>query len=290
MEKKLTIGMATYDDYSGVYFSVQSLLLHHKIAREPTTEIIIIDNNPSGKHGKQIQSFVGWLKEKVRYIPYTEKVTTASRDQIFKNAKGKYCISMDCHVLFPIGSIESLMKYYEANPDCKNIISGPMLYDNNVSFATHFKETWGGDMYGQWATDNESMKAGKPFEIPMMGLGTFSCETKNWLGFNDEFKGFGGEEGYIHEKFRQNGGKAICLPEFKWAHRFGRPDGVPYRLSLEDRIWNYFLGWMELKQDPEHPMIKAIYENFKTRIPEKRLNIILKQAIRTVGEQNANSK
>jgi predicted GTPase len=47
---------------------------------------------------------------------------------------------------------------------------------------------------------------------------------------------------------------------------------------------------MELKQDPEHPMIKEIYENFKTRIPERRLNMILKQAIKTNGEQNANSK
>jgi hypothetical protein len=41
------------------------------------------------------------------------------------------------------------------------------------------------------------------------------------------------------------GGKAICLPQFKWMHRFGRPNGVPYKLALEDRVWNYFVGWLE---------------------------------------------
>jgi hypothetical protein len=70
-------------------------------------------------------------------------------------------------------------------------------------------------MFGTWNKNEEKQKEGNPFEIPMMGLGTFSCETKNWLGFSEAFKGFGAEEWYIHEKFRQNGGKTICLPGFK---------------------------------------------------------------------------
>ena len=39
---------------------------------------------------------------------------------------------------------------------------------------------------------------GEPFEIPMQGLGMFSCRKEAWLGFNPLFNGFGGEEGYIH--------------------------------------------------------------------------------------------
>jgi len=285
MDKNLTIGMATYDDFDGVYFSIQSLLMYHPIVQSDQTEIIVIDNNPNSSHGVAVQSFIkGWLSHKVRYIPYTNKTSTASRNEIFKNAKGKYCISMDCHVLFPGGSLEALMSYYKSNPNCKNIIQGPMLYDNHKGLATHFKPTWGSDMYGQWDSDKEALMKKKPFEIPMMGLGVFSSETKNWLGFNPNFKGFGGEEGYIHEKFRDNGGKAICLPNFVWMHRFGRPNGVKYPLNIEDRIWNYFVGWLELKKDPEHPMIQDIYNNFKNRIPEQRLKILLKQAIRSTME------
>ena len=55
------------------------------------------------------------------------------------------------------------------------------------------------------------------------------------------------------------------MPEFKWLHRFGRPDGVKYPLRLEDRIWNYFTGWMELKQTPKDPFIQDVYQNFLPR-------------------------
>jgi hypothetical protein len=116
----------------------------------------------------------------------------------------------------------------------------------------------------------------------MQGLGVFSCETKYWPGFNILFKGFGGEEGYIHEKFRKCGGKAICLPEFKWIHRFGRPTGVKYPLILEDRIWNYFVGWLEITQDPNHEMIHQIYEHFKDKIPPNSIDQILDIAKKTV--------
>ena len=281
--------MATYDDYDGVFFTLQSLLLHHEMARDDRTEIIIIDNNPSSKHGEAVKGLCNWHKNKVRYIPFTAKKSTATRNEIFRNAKGKYCVSMDCHVLLPHGSLESLMAYYSANPNCKDIVSGPMMYDNHTGYATHFKPTWGGDMYGQWDANKAGVESGKPFEIPMMGLGTFSVETKHWQWFNENFRGFGGEEGYIHEKHRQNGGKAVCVPGFKWLHRFGRPSGVPYPLALEDRIWNYLLGWIELKQDPEHQMIKDIYDNFKKRIPEKKLQMILKQAVRQneIDKQNS---
>ena len=189
---------------------------------------------------------------------------------------------MDCHVIFPSGAIDSLLKYYEDNPDCKNIVQGPMLYDNIKSYATHFKPIWNQHMYGVWDTDARSCQKGEPFEIPMMGLGVFSCETKNWLGFNKLFRGFGGEEGYIHEKFRRAGGKAICLPDFKWLHRFGRPDGVNYRLVLEDRIWNYFVVWLELTKDPEDPMIHDIYNHFKSSIPEGSIDNIFAQAKKTI--------
>lgn len=46
MEKKLTIGMATYDDFDGVFFSVQALRMYHP--ETEGAEIIVLDNNPEG--------------------------------------------------------------------------------------------------------------------------------------------------------------------------------------------------------------------------------------------------
>ena len=230
MTKLLTIGMATYDDYDGTYFSTQALCLYHDILKNIDYEIVLIDNNPDSPHGQAVKNLTNWMDGKGKYIAFKDKQSTSVRNEIFKNATGKYTVSMDCHVFLAPGSIESLLEYYSANPDCKDIVQGPMLYDDHKNYSTQFDPVWRGDMYGIWGTNKEACELGEPFEIPMMGLGVFSCETKNWLGFNENFKGFGGEEGYIHEKFRKNGGKAICLPKFKWTNRFNRPNGVKYRL------------------------------------------------------------
>ena len=87
------------------------------------------------------------------------------------------------------------------------------------------------------------MSAGEdePFEIPMQGLGLFFVRKAAWLKFNKHARGFGGEEGYIHEKYRKNGHKTLCLPFLKWLHRFGRPDGVKYPLTLNNKLRNYIL-------------------------------------------------
>lgn len=291
MSKLLTIGMATYDDFDGVYFTVQSLIMYHDILKNIDYEIIVIDNNPKGKHGEAVKNMLGWVKNTAKYIPYENKTSTAVRNEIFANSSGKYTVSIDCHVLIKNGGLDSLLKYYENNPDCKDIIQGPMIYDDQKSFSTQFDPEWRGDMFGIWGTNHKAYQLGLPFEIPMMGLGLFSCETKNWLRFNENFRGFGGEEGYIHEKFRRNGGKCICLPQLEWLHRFGRPEGVKYKLILEDRIWNYFIGWLEITKNPDDIMVLSIYNYFRNRIPRENLDNIFNDAKKLIlGENHANSQ
>jgi hypothetical protein len=107
-------------------------------------------------------------------------------------------------------------------------------------------------MYGTWSEDPRGGDLSEEtFEIPMHGLGLFACRRTAWAGFNPEFRGFGGEEGYIHEKMRRCGGRILCLPFLRWVHRFERPLGLPYVNRWEDRIRNYFLGFMELGLDTE---------------------------------------
>ena len=119
-------------------------------------------------------------------------------------------------------------------------------------------------MYGIWKTNPQGKDPNaEPFEIPMQGMGVFSCRKEAWLGFNNHFRGFGGEEGYVHEKFKQRGRKCWCLPYLRWVHRFGRPEGVKYPLTMEAKLRNFFLGHFELGLDIE-PIIEHFSE-FKTR-------------------------
>ncbi|HJN93287.1 MAG TPA: glycosyltransferase family 25 protein, partial [Dehalococcoidia bacterium] len=110
----------------------------------------------------------------------------------------------------------------------------------------HFDPVWRAGMFGVWATDERGVDpTHEPFEIPMQGLGLFACRRDAWLGFSSRFRGFGGEEGYIHEKFRQAGRRTLCLPFLRWMHRFNRPFGTRYPINWEDRVRNYFIGHRE---------------------------------------------
>ena len=88
-----------------------------------------------------------------------------------------------------------------------------------------------------------------PFEIPGQGLGFFSCRKDAWLGFNPAFRGFGGEELYIHRKFRQAGAKALCLPWLGWHHRFAPAQWTTYNRSVYSKARNYVIGHQETGLD-----------------------------------------
>jgi len=245
--KKLTIGSAVYDDFDGVYFSYQSLRLNNQDIWDDL-DFLIIDNNPESAQGKATKSFCAKTKN-IRYIPYTKKTSTTVRNKIFEYAEGEFCMSIDCHVLFEPDTIKKLIKYFEENPDTKDLFHGPMFYDiiNGHDPCTHMDPVWRDHMFGTWGYNEKGNDPNNPpFEIPMHGLGIFACKTDAWLGFNEGFIGFGGEEGYIHKKFQQQGRKIWCLPFLRWLHRFDRPTGVKYPLILEDRIKNYFIGHTEL--------------------------------------------
>ena len=63
----------------------------------------------------------------------------------------------------------------------------------------------------------------------------------------------------------------MCVYQaFRWLHRFGRPNGIKYPLILEDRIWNYFVGWLEITQrSNQYQMIKDIYRTLKIEYHKK---------------------
>jgi len=248
--RKLTIGMATHDDYDGVYFTIQHIRMFHKEILNDI-EFVIVDNNPKSPCGHAIRELTDWIKEPIQYLPFTKYQSTSIKNKVFELADTPYVLCIDCHVMLEAGSIEKLISFYDSFEDNGNLLQGPLIYDDMTSISTHFDlSTWSSHMWGTWATDDRGQHpSNSPFEIPAQGMGLFSCRKESWLGFNKEFRGFGGEEGYIHEKYRQHGKKTLCLPFLRWLHRFGRPNGANYPNNLEERFRNYYIGHKELSLD-----------------------------------------
>ena len=243
---KLTIGMAVYDDWVGVYFTVEALRMYQDLT---DTEILVVDN----KGDKGMQDWIkAWHGGVVRYELNTTPGTSQSRNSVFEKAKGEWVVCMDSHILLAPGSVAALKDWVGKNPKCTGLLQGPMLYDDVRMCTTHMEPVWRDDMWGIWAQSRKSDSLPQePWEIPMHGLGLFGCRHDAWLGFNPKFRGFGGEEGYIHEKYRQARRKTLCLPFMQWCHKFAAIGaGARYNVNIRDRIRNYFIGFDELGMDP----------------------------------------
>jgi hypothetical protein len=240
--------MATYDDYDGVYFSLQALRMYHSEILDDI-EFVVVDNNPSGHCGQHLKRLDSSIPN-YRYVPYRDRAGTRTREIVFAESNAELVLCMDCHVFIVPGAVKKLIEYCDARSHTKDLLQGPLVYDNLEAISTHCEPKWRKGMFGCWATDPRGKDPeAEPFEIPLQGLGLFACRRSAWPGFNRHFRGFGGEEGYLHEKFRQAGGRALCLPFLRWMHRFQRPMGVPYVNTWEDRLRNYMIGFGEVGWD-----------------------------------------
>jgi len=242
---KWTIGMPSFNNFTEVYFTVQSIRMYHNLA---DYEIVIIDNfgDDCLKQFCQ-QSGNGILK----YYRYTDiSGVSYAKNKIFEVAKGDYVLVIDSHILMKPGVLDF-------TPPGDDMIQGPLLRADNESYMCEWLPQWRSKMWGIWAPVRKELPTA-PWEIWAMGAGFFACKRTSWLGFNKNFKGFGGETGYIQEKYRKAGRKVWCYPNMVWMHLFynqGRK--IPYRLDQNDRIRNYLYGFEELGLDTE-----PIYKEF----------------------------
>lgn len=277
---KLTIGMCVYDDFDGVYFTIQAIRMFHKEVIDEI-EFVIINNNPDSENGQLTSDFVmNTLKLPFKYLEFTKFKGTSIRNKIFEIADTPYVLVTDCHVLFEPGSLKRLIDFYDAGLDEGNLLQGPLVHDTLDDVSTHFDKVWGDNMYGKWSRDIRYVDANsEPFEIEGQGLGVFSCRTDSWLGFNPHFTGFGGEEMYIHAKYKLFGKKALCLPFLQWVHRFARVS-IPYPHLIVDIYRNYLIGRIELGLD-----FDDVEEQFAGRISDKDRDEAQRHVLAIFSEQ-----
>lgn len=285
MAPVLTVGMPTCNDFNGLWATLVDLhktqLTEKLIDR---IEIVVVDNAPDGKHAKPNRDLVGQVRN-ARYIPFVERKGTApAKQEVFRQAGGYAVVCMDSHVMLMPGVLARLVKFWEAGSS-DDLFQGPCLHysmqdDKGKSHlvGTHFTERWGDDgMFGRWGVaDVAKDPEAPPFRIAMNGMGLFTAKRSSWLGFHPESSGFGGEEGYVQEKYRQAGRHAWCLPWLRWVHRFGYIDGIPYTgLDWKQRARNYLLGYRELGY-PDLAGIRAAYTK-SGRLTEVEFEELMKE-------------
>lgn len=252
---RLTVGMATYDNHDGVWLTLANLRGCHPQG----IEVVVIDNTPRGCD--RTRNCVHAHGGRYYHKPNLHG-TSAPRDEVFRLAETPWVVCCDDHVQFESGALDGLIRYAESHPDSRDLIQGPLVYDDG-SLSTHWRPTTGPGLWGVWDRD-ERVQGQDTFEIPMQGLGVWAMRREVWPGFNPLFTGFGGEEGYLHELVRRLGGKALCLPALRWRHLFRDPrKAPPYPLSLEDHAWNLLVGHRELGIDATD----AIRKDFGNRLP-----------------------
>jgi len=256
---RLTIGMACYRDWPGVWATIQSLRVNHAECLEDI-EIVVVDNDPEGKPHEPSEfnhsSKCRGLCERIgaRYDHFTAvSGTAAAKGRIFELASAPFVLVIDCHVLLPSGVVRRLMDWFAAHPQSRDLWQGPCLGDGGLEdiVGTHFEPRWGSLMYGQWGIDPRAHRSDEPFEIEMQGCGLFACHRAAWPGFHPLLRGFGPEEFHLHQRIRRNGGRCFCLPWLKWCHRFGNPDGArPPGLHPEERLRGHLITLLDTGAPP----------------------------------------
>lgn len=275
----LTISMATHSDYDGVFFTIQAIRMYQDLP--PNTEFLILDNNPDSDHGRQIKHFAKSVPN-MRVIDVTDRESSFVKYDAFHLATGDVILGLDCHVLLQKGFIKAMMEYWSWNPKSRNMLTGPLLYDTLNATSELIKPEWNGHDYGVWGDNKEGLATGEPFEIPAMGMGCFSFIRSQAPKVSPHFSGFGGEEWYMAEKTRLNGGVVVCHPKMGWNHRFDWPKRT-FSLNARDKIANYYIAFLEVYGDLSHPMCFEMTRHWKSVVPVEDLQAGIEMALSRLG-------
>ena len=113
--RRLCIAMSTYDDFDGVYFTLQAIRMYHPEVLDDVS-FLIVDNHPEGAAAEDLKRLDQRIPN-MRYIPFKGSSSTAARDLLFRIADADIVMCLDSHVLLRPGALRSLLDYFDANPE-----------------------------------------------------------------------------------------------------------------------------------------------------------------------------
>ncbi len=288
----LTIGIPHCCDYQRLWHTLASLhkdRLAHGLV--DLVELLVIDNSLTvqdtelGKrHSDEARKRVSELPN-ARFETFTERPGTApTKNEVFRQARGRAVMCLDSHCELPPGVMTWAVNFWTAEQLNDDLHHAMELHLRMVEpdgtpaiCCSHRQEAFGRDgNFGICTVSPQAKHARLPFEVGAAGCGCFMARRETWLGFHQDFRGWGGEEGYIQEKYRQAGRKAWVHPEFQYVHQYHAIDGVSY----QGRDWvtkakNALLGFRELRY-PKLADIKAAHVQPR-RLNEQQWNGLLQE-------------
>lgn len=153
---KLTVGMATYGDPCGAYFTLTGLRANH-----PRVELIVVDNAPR----PDLRTRDACVANGGRYFHKPNlHGTSAPRDEVFRLSETPWTACVDSHVIFETGAIDGLLRYAEDHPESNDIVQGPLVYDDG-GVTTHWRPTHPPALWGVWWDAWMHLDSGLAFDV-----------------------------------------------------------------------------------------------------------------------------
>lgn len=154
----LTIGLAAYDDFDGVFFTLQALRMYHDLRQ---CEIVVVNNSPQATSSAALKKFVEGCNKRgnagCRYVELAEPVGTAApRNALLEHATGEWVLVLDSHVLLAAGALRRFIFWLVRNRQSQDLITGPLWSDRLNTIHTHLNDRWRSNFRGIWGTAWES--------------------------------------------------------------------------------------------------------------------------------------
>jgi glycosyltransferase involved in cell wall biosynthesis len=201
-----------------LWFTLQGLL---HAGFQDRVEILVVDNDPS----QEVQEVCDYFARPIlRYIKAGEiKGVNYPRSVGANVARGKWLMMLDSHVLMQPGSYNTILE--RIRTDCYPPRS---LVHCGVSFGA--PKVWGSyrltletNFWGRWHYLVRP-DALQPYPIAATGNWAFITRLEDWDscgGFNEAFRGYGGDEIYLQLKYWRAGGQVLLDPLLKGCHWSG---------------------------------------------------------------------
>ena len=201
-----------------LWFTLQGLM--HAGFNEHV-EILVVDNEPSADVREVCEYF---SRPCLRYVEAGEiKGVNYPRSVGASQARGEWLLVLDSHVLMQPGSWAQIRDRIEsgAYPPRALIHFGvsfgaPLVWGAyRLTFDTNFWGTW----HHLVPAD-----AQQPYPIAATGNWAFLTRLSDWQlcgGFNEEFRGYGGDEIYLQLKYWRAGGQVLLDPLVCGSHWSG---------------------------------------------------------------------
>lgn len=267
----LTIAMANYDDCSGFWMTASAIRMYHVPITNSQVEILVVDDMV--KPQETLQKMAAQTKSRYHHAGLN-KGPAQAKDECWRQAKGEYVLLIDSHVFLAPNSINFILNAIKNNQIGQDLWTGPLLTEAQTISANCLLPELRGNFFGIWSVD-QKVAPGKKIEIYGHGSAYTLMKKAHYPYFSKNFRGFAGEEIYIHEKVRRNGGKCYCLHELGWQHRFYREKPITYRCTNEDKYWNYLVAFYEMNWSTIQ-----IRDYFRRKLPANLATKIETEAIR----------